>query len=192
MINIIWFAMLITGIITAIIKGNMEMITKATIEGAEQAVTVALGLTGIIAFWSGMMEIAKEAGLMNFLARLMSPIAKRLFPEIPSNHPAMGAILLSFSANLLGIGNACTPLGIKAMEELQKLNQQQETASNSMCTYVAITASSLTLIPSTVIAFRAANGSVNPTEIIGTTIFATTISTLAAILVDKVLRNFYY
>lgn len=191
MINIIWFIMLTTGIITAIAQGNIEVVTKATLEGAEQAVTIGLGLLGIITFWSGIMHIAEEAGLMNMLAKIMSPVAQRLFPEIPKNHPAMGAILLSMSANLLGLGNACTPLGIKAMEELQKLNPNKETASNSMCTYVAITASSLTLIPTTIIAFRAANGSANPTEIIGTTIFATTISTIVAILVDKLLQRVY-
>lgn len=191
MINIIWFIMLAVGILTAALHGKIEVVTTATIEASEQAVTIALGLVGIIAFWSGMMNIAKEAGLINILGKVMRPIARLLFPSIPKDHPAMGAVLLSMSANLLGLGNACTPLGLQAMEELQKLNKEKETASDSMCTFLAITTSSLTLIPGTVIALRSAAGSTNPTEIIGTTIIATLASTLSAITMDRLLRRFF-
>ena len=129
--------------------------------------------------------------MMALLARLMRPIAKKLFPEVPSGHPAMGALLLAMSANILGLGNACTPLGIKAMEELQKLNREKDTASNSMCTFLVITASSLTIIPGTIIALRAAQGSSAPAEVVAPIIFATTCSTLAAIVLDRILRRYW-
>lgn len=190
MINIIWFLMLAVGITAAASQGEIHLITSATIEGANEAVKIAIGLIGIISLWSGMMKIATDAGLMNILAKLMHPIASMLFPEIPKNHPAMGAILLSMSANILGLGNACTPLGIKAIEELQKINPEPESASNSMCTFLAITSSSLTIVPTTIIALRTAANSINPTEIIGTTIAATLASTTAAVIVDRFLRKF--
>ena len=190
MINIIWFLMLAVGITAAASQGEIHLITSATIEGVNEAVKIAIGLIGIISLWSGMMKIATDAGLMNILAKLMHPIASMLFPEIPKNHPAMGAILLSMSANILGLGNACTPLGIKAIEELQKINPEPESASNSMCTFLAITSSSLTIVPTTIIALRTAANSNNPTEIIGTTIAATLASTTAAVIVDRFLRKF--
>jgi len=189
MINIIWFSMLAIGIVAAAVQGDIELVTEATIKGAEDAVKIALGLIGIVSLWSGLMKIAEDAGLMQLLARLMKPLARKLFPEVPADHPALGAIMLSMSANLLGLGNACTPLGLKAMEELQKLNPHPETATNSMCTFIAITASSLTLVPTTVIALRTAANSAAPTEIVGTTIFATTVSTIGAIITDRVLQK---
>ena len=189
MINSIWFAMLACGIAAAAIQGDIQTVTRATVSGAEEAVKTALGLIGIIAFWSGLMKIAEDAGLIKVLARLIRPLARVLFPEVPPDHPAMGAIVLSMSANLLGLGNACTPLGIKAMEELQKLNPSKDTASNSMCTFTAITASSLTLIPTTVIALRAAANSHDPTAIVGPTIAATAASTAAAVIADYFLRK---
>lgn len=189
MINIIWGGMLVIGIITAAIKGDIQLVTSATIEGANEAVKIAIGLIGIISLWSGLMKIAEDAGLIKLLAKIMRPLSRLLFPEIPQNHPAIGAILLSMSANVLGLGNACTPLGIKTMEELQKLNPHQELASDSMCTFLAITSSSLTIVPTTVIAFRTAAHSTNPTEIVGTTIIATLASTITAILVDRIMRT---
>ena len=190
MINIIWFLMIASGIIMAVNNGKIDIITQASLQGAEQAVTIAFGLIGIISFWSGMMKIAEDAGLMEFIAKVLQPLGKLLFPEIPKGHKAMGAILLSMSANFLGLGNACTPLSLKAMDEIQKINKDKTVASDSMCTFVAITSSSLTVIPSTVIAFRVAQGSANPTEIIGTTIIATFASTLTAFTFDRVLKRF--
>lgn len=189
MINYIWFFMIASGILVAALDGRIEVVTEAIVRGAEQGITIALGLAGLIAFWSGMMQIAQESGLMAQLARTMRPIGRKLFPDVPPDHPAMGAVLLAMAANVLGLGNACTPLGIKAMEELQKLNPSKDTASNSMCTFVAITASSLTLLPTTIIALRTAAGSADPTAVVGTTIIATTASTAAAIIVDRILRG---
>lgn len=191
MINFIWFLMLSIGIIVAAAQGDIQLVTSATVAGAEEAVKIAFGLIGIISVWSGIMKIAEDAGIVNILSKIMQPLARRLFPEIPPNHPAMGSILMSMSANILGLGNACTPLGIKAIEDLQLINPNPEQASNSMCTFIAITSSSLTVIPTTVIAFRAAAGSFNPADIVGTTIIATIISTVASIVADRVLRNFF-
>ena len=189
MINIIWIAMLACGIASAAVQGEIQLVTRASIEGAEAAVKIALGLIGIVSFWSGLMKIAEDAGLLKLIAKLLRPLIKILFPEVPSDHPAAGAVVMAMSANILGLGNACTPLGIKAMEELQKLNASKDTASNSMCTFVAITASSLTLLPTTIIALRTAAGSADPTAVVGTTIIATTASTAAAIIVDRILRG---
>lgn len=189
MINIIWFCMIAAGVLTAAAKGQIDLVTEGVLHGAEQAVTTAFGLIGIVAFWSGMMRIAQDAGLIQLLSRIMAPTARRLFPEVPPNHPAMGALILSMSANLLGLGNACTPLGLKAMEHLQELNKTPDTATNSMCTFLTVTSSSLTIIPGTVIAFRATHGSASPTEIIGTTLFATLCSTLAALIADRLLQK---
>lgn len=189
MINYIWFFMILAGVITAASKGQINLVTEGVLKGSEQAVLVALGLVGIISFWSGVMKIAQDSGLMDMIARAMGPIARKLFPEVPSRHPAMGALLVAMSANILGLGNACTPLGLKAMGHLQELNGDKETASDAMCTFMAITSSSLTIIPTTIIALRLTHGSASPTEIIGPVIFATTCSTLTAILVDALLRR---
>lgn len=191
MINRIWFLMIASGIVVAGLNGRIDVITEAIVKGAEQAVTIAIGLAGLIAFWSGMMEIAQQSGLTALLAKLMRPLGKRLFPDVPPDHPAMGAVLMAMSANLLGLGNACTPLGIKAMEELQKLNRTKHTVSNSISTFLVLTASSLTIIPGTIIALRAAQGSAAPAEVVGPIIFATTCSSAAAVIFDRILRRYW-
>lgn len=190
MINYIWFFMILAGVITAASKGEIQLITEGVLRGSEQAVVVSFGLIGIVSFWSGVMKIAQEAGLMKLLARVLGPLVRRLFPEIPPEHPAMGAMLLAMSANILGLGNACTPLGLKAMDHLQELNKNKTTASDAMCTFMAITSSSLTVIPTTIIALRLTHGSLVPTEIIGPIFVATLCSSMTAIIVDGLLRNF--
>ncbi|OIJ15909.1 spore maturation protein [Anaerobacillus arseniciselenatis] len=189
MVNIIWMAMLTIGIVFAAITGNMEAVNEAVFKGAQDAVTICIGLISILVFWLGLMRIAQASGLLEALAKIMKPIATRLFPEVPSNHPAMGYILSNMTANMFGLGNAATPMGIKAMEQLKVLNGNKDSASRSMITLLAINTASITLIPTTVISIRMNYGSVNPTEIVGTTIIATTCSTIAAILID---RFFYY
>lgn len=189
MVNIIWMSMLIIGIIFAAINGTMGEVNEAVFKGAQDAVTICIGLISILVFWLGLMRIAEVSGLLAGLAKIMKPIARKLFPEVPSNHPAMGYILSNMSANLFGLGNAATPMGIKAMEQLKKLNDNKDEASRSMITLLAINTASITLIPTTVISIRLNYGSANPTEIVGTTLIATTCSTLAAILID---RFFYY
>src|SRR5690606_10323998 len=189
MVNVIWAAMIIIGIVFAMFNGTMEEVNKAVFEGAKEAVTLCIGLISVLVFWLGMMKIAEEAGLLEKLSRLFKPLVSRLFPEVPGNHPAMGYILSNMMANLFGLGNAATPLGIKAMEEMKKLNGGKNEASRSMITFLAINTSSLTLIPTTVLSIRMNYGSANPTEIVGTTLVATICSTVGAIIID---RYFYY
>jgi len=188
MVNWIWFGLIIIGIIVAGVNGRIETISEAAFEGAKTGVTVCFGLISILAFWLGMMKIAEESGLLLKLQKLLSPIAAFLFPQVPRDHPAMGYILSNMSANMLGLGNAATPMGIKAMEELQKLNPDPKTATPAMCTLLALNTSSITLIPTTIIAIRMNYQSANAVEIVGTTLFATMASTAAAILFDKYYR----
>lgn len=189
MVNIIWMAMLIFGLVFAAFNGTMENVNEAIFKGAQDAVTICIGLISILVFWLGLMRIAQKAGLLDGLAKLLKPIATKIFPDVPSNHPAMGYILSNMTANLFGLGNAATPMGIKAMEQLKVLNNNKESASRSMITLLAINTASITLIPTTVISIRMNYGSVNPTEIVGTTLVATSCSTIAAICID---RFFYY
>ncbi|MBS4537460.1 nucleoside recognition protein [Clostridium sp. D2Q-11] len=189
MINIIWFLFIAIGILVATFTGDISAVTDAAIENAELAVELSLGLIGVMALWLGIMKIAEESGLVNLLARALRPLMVRLFPEVPADHPAMGAMIMNMAANVLGLGNAATPLGLKAMKELNEINEDKETASNAMCTFLAINTSSVTLIPATVIAYRSAAGSANPTEIIGPAIIATIASTIAAVIAVKTLQK---
>ncbi|NLJ26214.1 MAG: spore maturation protein [Firmicutes bacterium] len=189
MINWIWFLLLASGIVLAASNNSAGLVTDAILEAASDAITLVIGLLGLISFWSGLMEIAERAGLTDLLARMLRPITRRLFPDVPPDHGAMGAIILSISANILGIGNAATPLGIRAMEKLDELNHEPGTATDAMCTFVALTTSSLTIIPITVIALRAAAGSQDPAKVIAPTLIATSFSTLAAIMTDWAWRR---
>ncbi|MDG5787655.1 nucleoside recognition domain-containing protein [Evansella sp. AB-P1] len=189
MVNIIWVALFVIGLVFAGINGTMDQVNEAIFSGAAEAVTICIGLISVLTFWLGLMRIAEKAGLLRGLSKLLQPIAKRLFPDIPKGHPAMGYILSNMSANMFGLGNAATPMGIKAMEELKRLNGNRDEASRSMITLLAINTASITLIPTTVISIRIQYDSVAPTEIVATTIMATTISTVGAILID---RYFYY
>ncbi|MBU9724009.1 MULTISPECIES: nucleoside recognition domain-containing protein [Bacillaceae] len=189
MVNIIWVSLFVIGLVFAGINGTMDQVNEAIFQGAKEAVTICIGLISVLTFWLGLMRIAEKAGLLLGMSRLLQPIVKRLFPDIPKDHPAMGYILSNMSANMFGLGNAATPMGIKAMEELKSLNGGKDEASRSMITLLAVNTASITLIPTTVIAIRIQYGSVSPTEIVGTTILATACSTLGAILVD---RFFYY
>lgn len=189
MINAIWLGLILIGTIVSIINGNVEAVTDSVISSSKSAVEIAIGLIGVMAFWLGLMRIAEEAGLVKALGRGLKPIMKRLFPEIPEDHPAVGSIVANIAANFFGLGNAATPLGIKAMQELQELNDNKEEATNAMVLFLAINTSSVTLISSSVIAYRAAANSANVTEIIGPTIIATIISTAVAIISSKFLQN---
>lgn len=156
---------------------------------AKTAVELAIGLIGIMALWLGVMKIAEASGLITKLAGLLNPITTRLFPDVPPEHPAMGAMIMNISANILGLANAATPLGLKAMEELNKLNKKLGTATDAMCTFLVINTSNVQLIPATVIAIRAASGSANPTEILGAVIVATSVSTIVGVTVVKLLAR---
>lgn len=170
------------------VTGRMQMVSGAILKGAESGVELCIGLIGAISLWMGLMRIAEQAGAVSWLARRLRPIARRLFPSVPADHPAMGAILANMSANLLGIGNAATPLGLKAMEELQKLNPHPDRASDAMCTLLAVNTASITIIPTTVIALRMQYHSAHPSAVVLTTLVASLIGTCAAILFDRLFR----
>jgi spore maturation protein SpmA len=170
---------------------KMKEVTNSTLDYAGTAVTIALGLIGIMALWLGVMKVAEEAGLIKIIANSLKPFTKWLFPEIPSDHPAMSSMIMNISANMLGLGNAATPFGLKAMDEMEKINQHKGIASNSMVTFLAINTAGLTLIPATAIAVRAASGSSNPAIIIGTSIFGAFCATCAGITSAKVIEKFY-
>ncbi|MED1793897.1 nucleoside recognition domain-containing protein [Brevibacillus nitrificans] len=185
MLNIIWLALIVISIVVGAINGRMELINQAAFEGAKTGVTVCFGLLSILAFWMGLMRIAEKSGLLELLARALSPLIQLLFPDVPKGHPAIGYILSNMSANLLGLGNAATPMGLKAMEELQKLNGDKQVASPAMCTLLAINTASITIIPTTMIAIRMQYGSVNPVEIVGTTLLSSFAATIVALLIDR-------
>jgi spore maturation protein A len=167
----------------------MKRITQAAFDAAGAAVQIAIGLIGIMALWLGMMKIAEAAGLVTLIARAVRPLTIRLFPDIPADHPAVAAMLMNISANMLGLGNAATPFGLKAMEELNKLNPKAGVATNSMCTFLAMNTSCITLIPATAIAVRAASGSANPAIIIGTTVLASLTATIVGVTMAKLLQR---
>jgi spore maturation protein A len=191
MLNYIWFGLMAIALVVAAINGTADAVTKGAVDSATSAVQIAIGLIGIMTLWLGMMRVAEAAGLVSLVGRALSPLLRRLFPEVPREHPAAGAIVVALAANLLGLNNAATPLGIKAMEELQALNLDKETATNSMVTLMALITSGVQLVPATMIGILAAAGSTAPTVIIGSTILATFVGTVAAMLAARVLQRFY-
>jgi len=188
-INIIWLSMIVLATVTAAYTGSMTEVTKASFESAKSAVTLAIGLIGPMALWLGLMKIAEVGGLMQSVARALKPVMVRLFPDVPAEHPAMAAMIMNMAANMLGLGNAATPMGIKAMQELDRLSAEKGTATNAMCLFLAINNSSVTLLPLGVITVRAAAGASAPAAILVPTLLATSISTIVAIIVAKLLAK---
>lgn len=191
MINVIWLGMISIGIVYGGINGRIETITAATLQASEAAVALSFKLIGVMSLWLGIMKIADKSGMIKIFCYLIRPITGFLFPSVPKDHPAMGAIMMLLSANALGLGNAATPLGLKAMQELQTLNPDKTSASEAMCTLLALTTAGFTLVPATVIALRAAAGSTNPTQIVATTLVASLIANIAVILGDKLCQFLY-
>ncbi len=190
MINILWLLLLLSGIITGALTGHLEAVTAAIFDASKTAImTIALPLSGIMALWLGMMRLAEKSGLLEKLAWLLRPILVRLFPDVPEDHPAMGSMLMNIAANMLGLANAATPLGLRAMQDLQSLNRRPDTATNAMCTFLAINTSSVQLIPATVIGILAAAGALHPSSIIGTTLVATSSSCIVGITAAKLLQR---
>ena len=189
MMNAIWLALIAASVVTAAFTGNMEAVSTASIESAKAAVTLALGLIGVMAFWLGMMRIVQEGGLLHALARALRPLMARLFPDVPPEHPAMSAMIMNIATNMLGLGNAATPFGIKAMVELNRLNPVPGVATNAMVLFLAINTSNVALAPLGVIALRAALGSTNAAGIWLPTLFATSLSTVCAIIAAKLLQR---
>ncbi|NPA49316.1 MAG: spore maturation protein [Thermodesulfobacteria bacterium] len=189
--NRIWFYLVALAVVSAAWTGRFEEVTKVSFEAAKAAVNLAIGLIGAMTFWLGLVKVAERGGLLAIIARRVRFILRKLFPNVPPEHPAMSAMVMNISANALGLGNAATPLGIKAMMELQRLNPHPERATDAMCLFLAINTSNVTLLPLGVIAVRAAAGASEPAAIILPTLFATTCSTLAAVLAAKFLARLY-
>lgn len=191
MVNFIWGGMILLGLIISAINGSIDKMNQSIFDGAKTGVTITFTMISFLVLWMGLMKIAEVAGLLSAFARIMKPVVRFLFPEVPPNHPALGYILSNMSANLLGLGNAATPMGLKAMQELQNLNENKKVASRSMITFLVLNTSGLTLIPTSIIGYRIAAGSNNPVEIVGATLIATIIATSIAILLDRVFQRVY-
>lgn len=187
--NWVWLILLSVGIIFAILTGNLDAFTKALFDGAKTAVEVSLFLLGIVSIWLGITRILEDSGLIHRIAHLFRPVISRLFRNIPGDHPAISAITLNVLANLFGLGNAATPLGIKAMQELDTLNQDKETITFEMMIFIVINTASIQLIPFTVIGILAGSGALNPAAVALPTLVATVISCLAALLILYVFRR---
>ena len=215
MLNWIWFGMIIGSILLAggidlynevFVPDNevaleqerrnlneetkLGQVTTAAIKAANTGVEIAIGLIGVMALWLGVMKVAEEAGLTKVLARMVKPITRWLFPSIPSEHPAIGAMIMNIAANMLGLSNAATPLGLKAMEELDKLNPNKGEATDDMCTFLVLNTSAITLVPATAIAIRASLGSQNPQMIIVPAILAATCATIVGVTTVKLIQRF--
>jgi spore maturation protein SpmA len=188
-LNYIWLALILAAVAIGGPAGKMKEVAGGAIKGAEVAVTIGLGLIGVMTLWLGLMRLAEKAGLIQSLARLLRPVLSRLFPDVPEDHPALGSMVMNFAANMLGLTNAATPLGLRAMRDLESLNPHPGTATNAMCTFLALNTGSVQLIPVTAIAVLAAAGSQNPTAIVGTAFMATICASAAGLIAIKTLEK---
>jgi len=191
MVNIIWLFRLLLGLIAAVLGGIVEAITDAVFASSADAVSITINIIGSLCLWMGLLKLAEESGLIELLARLAAPVAGWLFPSVPKNHKAISSIMMNLGANILGLGNAATPFGLKAMEELQELNKQKDTASDAMITFMALNTSCITLLPATVISLRVQAGSQNAAEIVIASLLSTAVGMLAAVFFDRFLRKRY-
>lgn len=191
MINYIWGIMMILGTAFSVINGKGKETGLAAINSSKEAITLCIAMFGVMGLWMGIMEIAMRCGLISKMSKVLNPLIEKLFPDIPKDNKAREYIVTNFIANILGLGWAATPVGLKAMEELSKINRESETASYDMCTFLIINISSLQLIPINIIAYRSQYGSVNPSSIIGKSMVATIISTIAGIIFAIFARNIY-
>jgi spore maturation protein A len=189
MLNYIWLGLIIVAIALGGINGKIDDVTKAAIDSATNAVSISIGLIGVMTLWLGIMKIAEDSGLMKLLARIIAPVMRRLFPDVPPEHPAMGSMLMNIAANMLGLSNAATPLGLKAMEDLEKLNKNPGVATNAMCTFLTINTAGLQIIPATMISIMASAGSKEPTAIIGTAIAAGVAAVISGVTAAKILER---
>src|SRR6202163_1925045 len=185
MLNYIWLALVLLAVAIGGWNDRLNEVTNGAFDGARTAVTIALGLIGVMALWLGVMRLAERAGLVQRIAAGLRPIMRRLFPDVPPEHPAMGSMLMNMAANMLGLGNAATPLGLRAMKDLESLNPRPGTASNAMCTFLAINTSSIQLISVTAVGILAVNKSTNPSAIIGTSFMATLVAAISAVVAVK-------
>jgi len=186
----IWGSLFVVGVLVLLLTGHGEAIVGTLTDGASSAVTLCLTLAGAYILWLGVMGIAEESGLTEALAKRLRVVLRLLFPEVPQGHPAQAMISMNLSANILGMGNAATPFGLEAMKELQSLNPERKRATNAMCMLLIVNASSIQLLPTTVLSLRAAAGAANPADVVPATIAATLVTSVIAILIGKLLERF--
>ena len=189
MVNVIWVFLILIAIIYSLCTGQVETINNGILTHATSGFNLILEMMPLIVLWTGIMKIAEKSGLLHVFARALNPILRRLFPSLPRNHKALGYIASNIGANMLGLGSAATPFGLKAMEELQKDNPKKSEATEAMITFLVLNTGGVTLIPTTVIALRIMHGSNNPTEIIITSILATAVSSISGLLLDYFIRR---
>lgn len=189
MVNIIWAILIFIAIIYAFLTGNVDTINNGILTHATSGFNLILEMMPLIVLWTGIMKIAEESGLLNIFSRLLNPLLSKLFPSLNKDHKALGYIASNIAANMLGLGSAATPFGLKAMEELERDNPKKDTATEAMITFLVLNTGGVTLIPTTVIALRIMHGSINPTEIIITSILATTVSSVSGLLLDYAIRR---
>lgn len=189
MINLIWGLFIIIGVIYGLISGNINIINEEIISSGQTSLDLILNIMPLLVIWMGLMAIAEKSGLISKIAKLLSPILSKIFPKIPASHPALGYIASNIAINMAGLGSAATPFGLKAMEELQKLNEDKKTASTSMITFLVLNTSGVTIIPTTIISLRASTGSSDPTKVLPLCILATTASTIGGLTLDYFIRR---
>lgn len=191
MVSAVWVILIVGGIAVAAVEGRMSLVTATVVGGSAQAVEIAFGFVGIMALWLGLARVAEASGLFHRAGRVVGPLFARLFPGLRPDHPAIGSMWMNVAANMLGMGGAATPFGLKAMAQLEEDNPHPETASDHQITFIAINTAALNLIPATVIALRVAAGSKNPTAIVAPTIAVTSVAMVVAILADRVLSQIF-
>lgn len=191
MINYIWFLMIFSGVIVGLITGRGDAISTAIMKSTDSTVSLIVGLAGVMCFWCGVMKVAEKSGFTNKLAKILKPILKLIFKDAAKDEKALGAIVMNITANMMGLGNAATPFGIKAMQEMTRLNKEEGTASNDMVLFLVLNAACIQLVPSTVMSIRAAAGSVNPGVIILPAVIASTIAAICGVIYCKVLQRYF-
>lgn len=189
MVNIIWALFIIIGIIYSLISGNFNIINNEILVSGKSALDLLLGMLPLLVIWMGLMKVAEEAGIISSISKMMSPILKKIFPSVPNNDPSLGFIASNIAANMVGLGSAATPFGLKAMESLQKLNKDKKVASEAMITFLVLNTSGVTIVPTTIISLRLLYGSVNPSVVLPFCIIATTCSTIGGLTIDYLIRR---
>lgn len=189
MVSYIWFFLIFIGIFYSFLTGNLSTINESILTNGNEALELMLSILPVIVLWSGIMKIAEEAGLLRIFAKALEPLLSKLFPSVPKDNKALGFIASNIAANMMGLGSAATPFGLKAMSELQKINKEKDTASTPMITFLVLNTAGVTIVPTTVLALRIAHGSVNPSEIILPGAIATFCSSIAGLLLDYMIRK---
>ena len=191
MINYIWFIMIFLGLLVGLITGNGDGLSKAIVGSVDSTVQFMIGLVGLMCFWCGVMKVAEKSGLTKKLSKLLRPVLKLIFKDAAKDEKALGAIVMNITANMLGLGNAATPFGIKAMQEMDRLNKDKEKASNDMALFLVLNAACIQLVPTTIISIRAATGSTNPGVILLPAIVASTIAAVVGVISCKILQKYF-